>query len=46
MLMVVNGNTQPKLEIVRGALVDEVHQQFSPWVAQVCRLLTYCSISI
>ncbi|CAA7056988.1 unnamed protein product [Microthlaspi erraticum] len=29
---------KPKLEIVRGALVDEVHQQFSPWVAQVIRV--------
>ncbi|EFH41343.1 glycosyl hydrolase family 38 protein [Arabidopsis lyrata subsp. lyrata] len=33
-----NGNAQPKLQIVRGPLIDEVHQQFSPWVAQVVRL--------
>ncbi|CAA0412387.1 unnamed protein product [Arabidopsis thaliana] len=33
-----NGNVQSKLQIVRGPLIDEVHQQFSPWVAQVVRL--------
>ncbi|CDY18591.1 BnaA09g08040D [Brassica napus] len=27
-----------KLQIVRGPLVDEVHQQFSPWVSQVIRV--------
>ncbi|XP_010478748.1 PREDICTED: probable alpha-mannosidase At5g66150 [Camelina sativa] len=31
-------SSKPKLQIVRGPLVDEVHQQFSPWVAQVIRL--------
>ncbi|XP_020878111.1 probable alpha-mannosidase At5g66150 isoform X1 [Arabidopsis lyrata subsp. lyrata] len=31
-------SSKPKLQIVRGPLIDEVHQQFSPWVAQVVRL--------
>ncbi|XP_006393801.2 probable alpha-mannosidase At5g66150 isoform X1 [Eutrema salsugineum] len=31
-------SSKPKLQIVRGPLVDEVHQQFSPWVAQVIRV--------
>ncbi|CAM0955335.1 unnamed protein product [Alopecurus aequalis] len=26
------------LKIIRGPLVDEVHQQFSPWISQVTRL--------
>ncbi|XBJ15295.1 hypothetical protein VPH35_007214 [Triticum aestivum] len=26
------------LKVIRGALVDEVHQQFSPWIYQVTRL--------
>ncbi|XP_023639510.1 probable alpha-mannosidase At5g66150 isoform X2 [Capsella rubella] len=33
-----NSRTGPKLQIVQGPLVDEVHQQFSPWVAHVVRL--------
>ncbi|KFK28275.1 hypothetical protein AALP_AA8G495400 [Arabis alpina] len=31
-------SSKPKLQIVRGPLMDEVHQQFSPWVSQVVRL--------
>ncbi|WZZ12696.1 hypothetical protein YC2023_105785 [Brassica napus] len=33
-----NSRTGPELQIVRGPLVDEVHQQFSPWVSQVIRV--------
>ncbi|KAH9791608.1 alpha-mannosidase [Citrus sinensis] len=34
----INSESQVQLTIVRGPLLDEVHQQLSPWVSQITRV--------